>query len=335
MNDYVHMVRGGPRPTMKDVASRAGVALKTVSRVVNGEPGVTPETTKRVLGAIEDLGFRRNESARLLRTGRTATLGFIADDCADPDLAAVCRGLEQVASDHDFMLQVGSTAGDPAREERLALSMCARRVDGLIVVPAAGDQRYLAPEIDAGIAAVFVLRPPMLAGADAVLADERGGAKAAVAHLIKHGHRRIGYLGDPAGYRSRELLRGYAEAMAAAGLPMDESWRTLTPRRLLDPAGLAVTAVLCGGREHTATALRTLGGAGAGRRVAVAGFGDLELADVVSPGVTVVSYDPDQVGRTAGELIVRRLAGETGPPRRVLLPTRLIARGSAEFAPED
>jgi LacI family transcriptional regulator len=335
MNDYVHMVRGSVRPTMKDVASRAGVALKTVSRVVNGEPGVTPETAERVLGAIEDLGFRRNESARLLRTGRTATLGFIADDCADPDLAAVCRGLEQIASDHGFMLQVGSTAGDPAREERLALSMCARRVDGLIVVPSPGDHRYLAPEIDAGIAAVFVLRPPMLAGADAVLADERGGAKAAVAHLIKHGHRRIGYLGDPAGYRSRELLRGYGEAMAAAGLPADESWRALTPQRLLGPTGSAVTAVLCGGRKHTATTLRTLAGAGPGRRVAVIGFGDLELADVVSPGITVISYDPDQVGRTAGELIVRRLAGETGPPRRVLLPARLIARGSAEFAPGD
>jgi len=320
---------------MKDVASRAGVALKTVSRVVNGEPGVTPETTKRVLGAIEDLGFRRNESARLLRTGRTATLGFIADNCADPDLAAVCRGLEEIASDHGFLLQVGSTGGDPAREERLALSMCARRVDGLIVIPAPGDHRYLAPEIDAGIAAVFVLRPPMLAGVDAVLADERGGAKAAVTHLIEYGHRRIGYLGDPAGYRSRELLRGYAGAMAAAGLPADESWRTLTPRRLLDPMGSAVTAVLCGGREYTAMALRALTGAGAGRRVAVAGFGDLELADAVSPGITVVSYDPAQIGRTAGELIVRRLAGEGGPPRRVLLPTRLIARGSAEFAPED
>ena len=72
---------------MKDVASRAGVALKTVSRVVNGEPGVTPETTRRVLVAIEDLGFRRNESARLLRTGRTATLGFVSDNCGEPDQA--------------------------------------------------------------------------------------------------------------------------------------------------------------------------------------------------------------------------------------------------------
>src|ERR1700689_4958813 len=80
-----HGVRDGGRPTMKDVAFRAGVALKTVSRVVNGEPGVTPQTASRVLGAIEALGFRRNESARLLRTGWTATLGFIADTWADHD----------------------------------------------------------------------------------------------------------------------------------------------------------------------------------------------------------------------------------------------------------
>src|SRR5215469_17860841 len=97
------------RPTMKDVAARAGVALKTVSRVVNGESGVTPATAKRVVDAIEEIGFRRNESARLLRTGQTATLGFIADDCADPDLAGVWRGLEEVASEHGFLLYAGST----------------------------------------------------------------------------------------------------------------------------------------------------------------------------------------------------------------------------------
>ena len=319
---------------MKDVAARAGVALKTVSRVVNGEPGVTPETTKRVVGAIEDLGFRRNESARLLRTGQTATLGFIADDCADPDLAGVWRGLEEVASEHGFLLYAGSTGGEPSREEQLALSLCARRVDGLIIVPAPGDHGYLAPEIEAGTAAVFVLRPPASLSADTVLADERGGARAAVAHLIAHGHRRIGYVGDPAGHRSSELTRGYAEAMAAAGLPAAGSWTRLTPRRLLEPAGAAVTAVLCGGREHTARVLRTLTGAGAARRVAIVGFGDLDLADVVSPGVTVVSYDAAQAGRAAGELIIRRLAGEEGPPRRIELPVRLIPRGSAEFAPE-
>jgi LacI family transcriptional regulator, galactose operon repressor len=327
--------RTGGRPTMKDVAARAGVALKTVSRVVNGEPGVTPETTKRVLGAIADLGFRRNESARLLRTGQTATLGFITDNCAETEQAAVCRGLEEVASAHGFLLYTGSTDSEPAREERLALTMCARRVDGLIIVPAPGDQGYLVPEIEAGVATVFVLRPPTLLGVDAVLADERGGAKAAVAHLIAHGHRRIGYLGDPSGHRSLQLLCGYAEAMAAAGLPVDQSWTTLATRDLLSSPGSPVTAVFCGSREHTVRALRTLAGAGRARRVAVVGFGDFEVADLLSPAATVVSYDPVRLGRAAGEVLVGRLAGEDGPPRRLELPTRVIPRGSAEFPPDD
>src|SRR5580693_9729078 len=160
---------GGGRPTMKDVASRAGVALKTVSRVVNREPGVTPETTKRVLGAIEDLGFRRNESARLLRTGHTATLGYIADTWADPDHAAVYRGLERVVRDRGYLLYSGSTDSDAEREEQLALAMCARRVDGLIISPTPGSHDYLVSEIEAGVAAVFVLRPPQIVRADAVV----------------------------------------------------------------------------------------------------------------------------------------------------------------------
>lgn len=340
MNEQVHAVRGVARPTMKDVASRAGVALKTVSRVVNSEPGVTPETTKRVLGAIEDLGFRRNESARLLRTGRTATLGLIADNCGDPEQAAMCRGVEEVARDHGFLVYAGSTDADPAREEGLALTLCARRVDGLVIAPTSGGHDYLVPEIEAGVAAVFVIRPPDLAGADVVVVDEYAGAKAAVTHLIEQGHRRIGYLdGDLAGYRSRQLTRGYAETMAAAGLAVDAAWTALAPQRLLDSA---VTAVFCGSREHTMRTLRTLAVAehtltarGRTRRVAVVGFGDFELADLVSPGVTVVSYDPAEIGRAAGELLLRRVAGEDGPARLVKVPTRLIPRGSAEFPPDD
>src|SRR6185437_11122463 len=186
------------RPTMKDVASRAGVALKTVSRVVNREPGVTPETTERVLGAIDDLGFRRNESARLLRTGHTSTIGYIADNWTDPDHAAIYRGLENVAREHGYLLYSGSTESDPEREEHLALAMCARRVDGLIISPTRGSHDYLVAEIDAG--------------ADVVLPDERAGARLAVAHLASLGHRKIGFLGEPAGHRSRTLRSGYAEA---------------------------------------------------------------------------------------------------------------------------
>src|SRR5580704_640919 len=278
--------RAGGRPTMKDVASRAGVALKTVSRVVNREPGVTPETTKRVLGAIEDLGFRRNESARLLRTGHTATLGYIADTWTDPDHAAVYRGLEQVAREHGYLLYSGSTDSDAEREEQLALAMCARRVDGLIISPTPGSHDYLV---------------------------------SAIAHLVTLGHSKIGFLGEAAGYRSRTLRAEYAEAMAATGLAVDPAWLAL------DAAGLAyadVTAVFCADRERTRAALRALGP----RSVAVVGFGDFELADLLSPPVTVVSYDAELIGRTAGELLLRRMAGDQAPPRRIEVPVRLIAR---------
>jgi len=339
--DGIGTLRGGGRPTMKDVASRAGVALKTVSRVVNGEPGVTPETARRVLGAIEDLGFRRNESARLLRTGRTATLGFIADTWADPDLTGVYRGLEDVVRQHGYLLYSGSTDSDGEREERLALAMCARRVDGLIIAPTPGSHDYLVAEIEAGVAAVFVLRPPELVRSDAVLPDERAGGRAAVAHLVAHGHRRIGLVGGPPAdspvgpSRFRGLLAGYTEAMASAGIVADPGWTTLAAA---DLPGAPVTAVVCAHPAQTRAALRALvraglTGPGSGR-MAVIGFGDFEAADLVAPPVTVVGYDPVLIGHTAGEVLIRRMAGEQGPPRRVEVPVRLIARGSAEFPPE-
>jgi LacI family transcriptional regulator, galactose operon repressor len=316
---------------MKDVALRAGVALKTVSRVVNGEPGVTPETASRVLGAIDELGFRRNESARLLRTGRTATVGYIADNWGDRESAALGRGVEEVAREHGFLLFAGSTDSDPVREEQLTLSLCARRVDGLIIVPTPGDHDYLISEIEAGVAAVFVLRPPIHLDADAALVDEHGAARTGVSHLITQGHQRIGYFGgDQESYRTRQLLAGYSEAMAAAGLPVDQAWTSLTPQRLLNSS---VTAVLCGSREHTALALRTLVSAGISRRVAVVGFGAFELAEFLMPDITIISYDPAEVGRAAAEMLFGRLGGYIGAGRRVYVPATLITRGSGEIPP--
>ena len=325
MNKQVDEVRGTGRPTMKDVASKAGVALKTVSRVVNGEPGVTSATASRVLGAIEDLGFRRNESARLLRTGQTATLGFIASDWTDPDHAAVYRGLEEVARSNGYLLYSGSTDRDPEREERLALAMCARRVDGLIIIPTPGSHDYLESEVEAGVAAVFVLRPPALVHADAVLPDERGGGRAAVADLIARGHRRIGFIGGDGGgtatHRVTELLAGDTDAMTAAGLTADPAWTTLTAEQL---PRAPVTAVLCADRTQTEAALHALGHAQ--DQPAIVGFGDFALADLISPPVSVLSYDSVLIGRTAGELLIRRLAGEQAPPRTVHVPVTLITR---------
>ncbi|GAB2614565.1 LacI family DNA-binding transcriptional regulator [Streptomyces capparidis] len=330
--------RYGARPTMKDVAARAGVGLKTVSRVVNGEPGVTPDTVQRVQAAIEALGFRRNDSARILRKGRTSSIGLLLEDLGDPFYSALSRAVEEVARAHGSLLFTGSSAEDPEREQELALAFCARRVDGLVIVPASGDHRYLQPEMAAGIAAVFVDRPAQRLDADAVLTDNAGGVRDGVTHLIRQGHRRIAFIGDQRGiHTAGERLRGYRETMAAAGLPVDEAWVSMGPtapdrvraevRRMLDLPE-PVTAVFSGNNRVTVTALRVL--VARPEPVALVGFDDFELADLLTPAVTVVAQDPGRLGRTAAELLFRRLEGESGPPRTIELAGRLIVRGSGE-----
>lgn len=336
--------RYGLRPTMKDVAARAGVGLKTVSRVVNGEPGVTPDTERRVQEAITALGFRRNDSARILRKGRTSSIGLVLEDLADPFYAPLSRAVEEVARAHGALLINGSSAEDGERERELVLALCARRVDGLVIIPAGDDHRYLEPEIAAGVATVFVDRPAARMAADAVLSRSFEGAREGVAHLIAHGHRRIGFIGDlPRIHTAAERLRGYRAAMAEAGLPVDESWVALGPtdpgrvradaERMVAGPGAAgpVTALLTGNNRVTVTVVRVP--AVREGRVALVGFDDFELADLLTPPVTVIAQEPALLGRKAAELLFRRLEGADDAPRRVELPTRLVPRGSGEIPP--
>ncbi|MFF5973217.1 LacI family DNA-binding transcriptional regulator [Streptomyces sp. NPDC012769] len=331
--------RYGNRPTMKDVAARAGVGLKTVSRVVNGEAGVTPDTERRVQEAIDALGFRRNDSARVLRKGRTASVGLVLEDLADPFYGPLSRAVEEVARAHGALLINGSSAEDPDREQELALALCARRVDGLIVIPAGTDHRYLEPEIRAGVATVFVDRPAGGIDADVVLSDSFGGARTGVAHLIAHGHRRIGFIGDrPRIHTATERLRGYRAAMADAGLDVADAWVSLgttDPERVAEAVAAMlsgpepVTALFAGNNRVTVTAVRVL--AERGRPVALVGFDDIELADLL--GITVIAQDAAALGRTAAERLFRRLDGVEEAPATVVLETRLIARGSGEIPP--
>ena len=339
------------RPTMKDVAARAGVGLKTVSRVVNEEPGVTDDTIARVRSAIDALGFRRNDSARLLRKGRTASIGLVLEDLADPFYSPLSRAVEDLARAHGTLLFTGSSAENADREQELVLAFCARRVDGLVVVPASDDHRYLEPEIAAGVATVFVDRPAGLIDADVVLSDNAGGTRDGVAHLIAHGHRRIGFIGDqPHIHTAAERLRGYREAMASAGLAVREGWVSSGPtspervraeleRMLAGPE--PITALFAGNNRVTVTAVRVLYNGERDRdrdhghdrpgEVALVGFDDFELADLLRPGVTVVAQDPALLGLTAARLLFQRLDGASGEPARVELPCRLIARGSGEI----
>ncbi|MEW9533491.1 LacI family DNA-binding transcriptional regulator [Microbispora sp. NPDC049125] len=337
---------------MNDVAAAAGVALKTVSRVVNNEAGVNAATAQRVQAAIDRLGYRRNDGARTLRQGRTASIGLVIEDVADGFYSGLSRAVEDVALHHGHLLFTGSSREDPARERELVLAFCARRVDGLIIVPAGGDHDYLVPEADAGIAVVFADRPPGGFDADTVVSDNLGGAEAGVAHLIAHGHRRIAFVGDsPAIFTANERLRGYRRALVSAGLPYDEKLVTMGPaeperlRAVLRPLLTGPhppTALFTGNGRITVETVRALIAISSGPRragvhtpdlegLALVGFDDFELADLL--GITVVAQDPGRIGRTAAEMLFRRLSGHDGPARRVELPTRIVARGSGERPP--
>jgi LacI family transcriptional regulator len=329
---------------MKDVARAAGVSLKTVSRVVNGEKGVRGETAERVMAAVDRLRFRRNDIASSLRrSGTSASIGLVIEDLANPFYSLVARAVEEAATERRCLLTVGSSEASPELEHQLISTMLGRRVDGLILVPAAADHSFLAQELSAGAPVVFLDRPPTGVDADSVLLDNVGGARTAVSHLLAQGHRRIALVGDiEAIWTASERLRGYHEALAQAGVAVDPSLvrlnshdigraQAVTHELLALPS--PPTAIFATNNRNCVGVLRALGNRR--RDVAVVGFDDFELADMM--GVSVISYDPAELGRLAARRLFARIDGDDTPPRQSVIEIRLVERGSGEVhssAPE-
>jgi LacI family transcriptional regulator len=331
------------RPTMRDVAALSGVSIKTVSRVVNNEGGVSPDLVERVNEAARKLDYQRNLSASSLRRGdgRTETIGLLLENVANPFSSALHRAVEDVARDHGVLVFAGSVDEDPWRERGLTGAFIARRVDGLIVVPTGSDQSYFAKERESGTHVVFVDRPPALLDADYVVTDNVAGARVGVRHLIAHGHRRIGYIGDLSTISTaRERLAGYHEALAEAGIAVDPSI-VMQDQRTSDDAEAAVerllarddapTAIFTAQNLVTIGALRALRRAKAHRSIAVVGFDELPVVDLIDPGPTLVVQDVVGLGSTAAELLFRRVQGYDAPPQHVVLPATLVVRGSGEI----
>jgi LacI family transcriptional regulator len=322
---------------MKDVAEEAGVSLKTVSRVVNGEAGVGTATAERVTAAIGRLGFRRNDVARSLR-GASSMLGLVIEDVANPFYSTIARAVEDVASREGYVVITASSEENAERERGLVTTLLSRQVEGLLLVPAARDHAYLRSELAMGTGLVFLDRPPGGLDVDSVLIDNAGGARAAVEHLLAQGHRRIGLIGDPPGlYTLEERVQGYRSALEGWGIEFDEELLRLgahdvaqaeaSARELLavpDPP----TAFFTANNRASVGALRALRTADA--RVGLVGFDDFELAEMLPVPVTVVRHDPTEMGRRAAELLFTRLGGNDGPPQTVVLATELVVRGSGE-----
>lgn len=331
---------------MRDVAERAGVSFKTVSRVVRNEAGVSPELAARVSDAVDALGYRPDDRARNLRQGATTTgaIGFVLVDIANPFFASILRGIEDVARDRGYLVLAGSNDGLEARGAQLIEAFIARRVDGLIVVPPGHDLGALRTEISRGTPVVLLDQDVDDADVDLVRSDHLGGAKAATHHLINSGHRRIAFYGDDCSLFSAGLRReGFLDAMREAEINVDASL-VVTGRQSADDWRGTIADSLQRGEQRptaivTAQNFITVGGVqalhdlGLQHTIAQVGFDDVELADVVDPPLTVVPQDPRQLGRIAAERLFQRIDGHRVDSVHEVLPLAVMARGSGEIRP--
>ena len=322
--------------TLSDVAARAGVSPKTVSRALNNEGNVRPDKVAKVLAAATELGFKPNEFARLLRTrGTTSMFGVVTADVGDPFWSGVLRGVEAAIARPDRFILSASLRDRDDHEHDVVSAMVERRVMALLLVPTTDDQSHLAAVTAAGTPVVCLDRPARGADIDAVVADDTGGAERGVRLLLDHGHRRIAFLATPSIYTTGERLIGYRNALSAADLPADEqlidaaipSADQVEPviRRMLafDEPPTAVFSSNVAVSIGLLSRLRALRWA-----PAIVAFSDFDAALIAEPMVTVVHNDPVELGRCAAELALERLAGYRGPPRMVRLDTPLLLRES-------
>lgn len=330
------------RPTLKDVAREAGVSIKTVSRALNDEPRISPETRSRVLAVVEALGFRPNTLARHMRAGgRDRAVALVIPDMANPFFSSVAAGVESVIRHHGLTLIVGSSDEEPNRERLLITTFLDRQVAALLIVPsAAAEHGYLRAERRRGLPIVFMDRPPGRLTADCVVSANFDGTREAVAQLVANGHKRIAFLGDkPATlYTRQERFRGYRTALEDAGLrtdpalvahahvSVDSAAITQQLLALADPptAVFAANNLLCMGAVTTLSRSHR-------RDVAVIGFDDFLLAEAFEPAITVVAQPSAAMGSTAAELALARMRGDRSRARTVTLPTTLVRRGSGEI----
>jgi LacI family transcriptional regulator len=323
--------------TMRQVAERAGVSAKTVSRVMHNDRYVSDDVRRRVEQAIAELKYVPNVLARSFRSGRDAAIGVAIPDLSDPFFATLTREIEQIARSRGVAVFITSLGRNGADEQGRVEALLGRQLTGLISTPVSMDQSYLAHWQDR-TTIVFIDRAPSKITADSVVEDDHGGAYAATTHLIEHGHRRVGFLGDSvATVTTARRLEGYQAALADSGIALDRTIVVLGPSSETD-AGKAVVDLLAQPEPPTALfssnawctigiipALQTVGRSD----LPLISFGDFPLASALQPPLTVIDQDPIAVGRVAATRLFERLDHPNRRfKRRIVLPVPLITRGS-------
>ena len=269
-------------------------------------------------------------------------IGLVIEDVSNPFYSVVVRGIEEVTRQRGYLLLVASSDEDPAKEREVVSAFCSRRVDALIVVPAGNDHAFLASELAAGTAVVFVDRPGDVGKADSVVTANADGARRAVEHLADHGHRRIAYIGDVPGiWTADERHRGYLEALAGLGVAPEPDLVRVGAQTV--EAAERETAALLALPE---AADRDLRGQQPRHRRCRAGaeapttatwpWSDSTTSSSPTPWTRRSRSSPRTSPRSAAprpSSCSRASTARRGPARLVTLDATLIVRGSGEIPP--
>lgn len=337
-----------PPPTMNEVARRAGVALSSVSRVMNGHPDVSEQMRRRVSEAMSELGYEPNLLAAGLRRGRSRTIGFIVSDIANPLAATILNSAQAALGRREYAAIVANSNGSPEQEVELARLLRRRRADALVVSLSDETSPEIMRELQRLDGPVVLLdrqAPLLREKASVVESDHDAGMRRAVKHLLNLGHRRIALLAGPPDIRPTvRRLAGHRETFAELGVPFPEElvrWGSFTPKfgeaaasELLE-APEPPTAFISGGNRILVGLMRALRRRGLlpGRDISVVSCDDVPLSELYSPPITVINRDMRLMGQTAAELALERIDDPSRPPRTVVLPTSLVLRESTGPAP--
>lgn len=329
------------RVTIRDVAAQAGVSINTVSRVLNGRPDVKPSTRDRVQQVIAELGYRPNRLARSLIGRSSRMVGLVVTDCTNPNTARQIQVIQRELAAAGYAVLIFDTQEDAAAEQAAIDLLLEQVADGVILTPASNHSGGLA-SLGKQLPLVLLNRETEEpADCDIVLNDNAGGARAATAHLIALGHRRIGYVtARKAVSTVRDRLAGYRDALIEADLPADDRL-VVRAEITVEDASAATRSLLDRSERPTAIlAYNDLMAVGvlaaltdAGPRVpddiALVGYDDIAYAPYLSVPLTTVRQQTQRMGRTAASLLLERFGGAEVPPRRVVLTPELIVRASS------
>jgi LacI family transcriptional regulator len=325
---------------MADVARRAGVSISTVSHVLNGTRKVSPETARAVEDAIRDVGYIQNTLARALARSATNSVGVAISAISNHYFSEIVRAIEAECARHGLMIFLSDTRDDPEHELKVVHALHQRRVDGLILAPAADPEQRVLRYLERNqVPAVLIdrLASPRF---DQVGVENSRATTELVLHLAAHGHRRIALISGLEGLTTtQERIAGYRAGLEAAGLPWDGAL-VRSGGSLVEPAQAALalllreaappTAIVSGNNLMTIGAMRALREAGLDvpRDIALVAFDDFDWADSFSPRLTVMAQPCEELGTRAVRLLMRRIEQPDAPRQTLRLSPTLHVRNS-------